>query len=240
MKSLVKTTTTLTLILCSTFLFAQSMLGIRGGVNLATYNEIADGVLITEVEKDYITGLDIAVFGKLNIATTFFSIQPELHWIQKGVRYTREDVENMDLEMEYRYNYMEIPLLARADFGTTRMQVYVVAGPTVGYASDGTYTGNNVPFVGPDPVKSGDYEADLVWDDDYANDDRKDNRIDIGAAAGLGVDVALGPVAIIVDARYNFDFNDKTLYEETPKPEPTKIYNRGITLTAGIGIPIGR
>ena len=56
--------------------------------------------------------------------------------------------------------------------------------------------------------------------------------------AGFGVGYNTGDVKILLDMRYNLDFNDYVQYENTPSTEPDKFYNRGASVTAGVAFPI--
>lgn len=224
-------------------LSAQSNIGLRGGITLTNYNNdpMPENFLGNQ-EMDLLTGIDVAVFTNLTIVGAF-SIQPELHFVQKGVKITGKDAtENMDLKMTYRYNYLELPVLARVNFLKVNesMLFYIAAGPSVGYGLNGKFKGENVSIDATEGgIKKGDFETDLEWDTEYGIDGTKSNRWDVGGAFGIGGEFFTESLNIVVDARYNMDFTDAVKYEKTPSPEPDKYYNRGFSFTVGVAFPIG-
>jgi len=226
------------LLVCSQFSFAQITVGARGGITLATVNDNTKDDSFGGFEKGNLLGVDVALFSTIGIYD-FFSIQPEVHWIQKGAMYTKTLTDDMDVTMTFKYNYIDVPVLARVDLGTKVVGVYVIAGPSVGYGLDGKFIGKNVQLGGESP-EEGDFEQDIEWIKEYNDDGVKDNRWDISGVAGVGLNVDLNVVKLVIDARYSMDFNDRCSYETTPDPEPDKIYNRGAAFTAGIAIPLNR
>ena len=61
----------------------------------------------------------------VNITTGLknFSVQPELNYVQKGTK-----IKGVDGKSTYKFNYLEVPVLAKYSFGP----VYVDAGPSLG------------------------------------------------------------------------------------------------------------
>jgi hypothetical protein len=236
MKKLIHFLSFLLALMVANYTIAQTMIGVRGGVNFASFSEDVFTPVFEDADMGFMVGVDVAVFGKIAL-TDAFSVQPEFHWTQKGIKSTMTTQDNMDVEMTLRYNYLELPVLARADFGTETVSFNIFAGPSAGYALDGKYIGKNVPFGGESP-SSGDFEEELEWDTEFGDNGIKDNRWDFSAVAGLGVEYDLGSVKILLDSRYTYDFNDFVKYEETPDPEPDKFYHRGIIVSAGLAIPL--
>jgi hypothetical protein len=239
MKNLMKTLILFALLAFSSNLFAQTAIGLRGGVNLATYNDSPFGTMTNDFDMPFMAGVDVAVFTKVEISG-IFSVQPELHWMQKGVRFRMKAADDTKVTMNYRYNYLEVPVLARFDFGTEAIGFNFFVGPSAGYAMNGKYKGKNARYGQgyETPVQKGEYKKDLEWDKEFGTDGTKSNRFDISGVAGVGMEFALGEANIVLDARYNLDLNDATIYENKPTPDPDKYYNRSIALTAGIAIPI--
>ena len=245
MKKLIKISAILLALAFSTSIFGQSMIGLRAGVNLATMNNNPFEYVDQDMSKDFMVGADVAIFGKINVVD-IFSVQPELHWVQKGVKSTMTTTDNMDVEMIYRTDYLELPVLARLDFEVGEsISLNIYAGPSAGYALNQKFIGKNAvnPFgVGngtEDPFKKGDINETIDWDNEYGDDGVKDNRFDISAVGGIGLAIETEVGNFILDARYSHDFNDAINYENTPDPEPDKFYNRGISITAGFAFPLG-
>ncbi|MFT5383326.1 MAG: hypothetical protein ACI81W_000724, partial [Saprospiraceae bacterium] len=190
-----------------------------------------------DMGMDYMVGADVAVFSKINVAGVF-SVQPELHWIQKGVKYTTIATDNMDVKRVFRTNFIELPVLARFDFEIGDMVYFnIYAGPSVGYALNQKYIGENAPLGTENPVEKGDFKEDIDWVTEYGTDGWKDNRFDFSAVGGFGITFETEIGNFLLDARYSHDFIDAIKYENTPDPEPDKYYNRGVAITAGFAIP---
>lgn len=93
-------------------------------------------------------GGDLAILAAFPIGGGFFTLQPELHWLQKG--YKIADVNNGD-DIISTLNYLELPLLLRVNFGGS-LRVFAFAGPSIGYLlsgeiSDGTFTRDAADYL---------------------------------------------------------------------------------------------
>jgi outer membrane protein with beta-barrel domain len=240
MKNLIKSIAFLLVLVLATGTYAQSTIGLRGGINLATMNNDPFEYANADMNKGFMIGADVAIFAKINVAD-IFSVQPEFHWVQKGVKSTMTTTDNMDVEMIYRYNYLELPVLARLDFEVGEsVSLNIYAGPSAGYAINKEFIGKNARLLGTeDPFQKGDYNETIDWDNEYGDNGVKDNRFDISAVGGIGVAFETEVGNFILDARYSHDFNDAFNYENTPDPKPDKFYNRGISITAGFAFPLG-
>lgn len=80
-------------------------------------------------------GADLAILAAIPIGGGLFMLQPELHWMQKGFKI--QDALTGD-DYTSTLNYIELPLLARINFGGS-LKVFAFAGPSVGYLISGTY-----------------------------------------------------------------------------------------------------
>ena len=99
---------------------AQVSLIPKAGISLSNINFDQD--LAGQKSKlGYVAGLGV------NFPLTadrFFSIQPELLYIQQGTRATAGDFD---------LNYVQVPLLLKISFGEENLPIYVNAGPSFGY-----------------------------------------------------------------------------------------------------------
>ncbi len=155
---------------------AQAKVGLRAGV-MSSQQEVQDGD-ITENYKSKL-GADIAFVADFPIGIV--SISPEFHWLQKGGKI--EDLSGTVGEVSRTFNYLEIPLLVKLNFGKT-VGFFLLAGPSVGYLLNGT-------------DKDMDGQTNDVDLDFY-------KRAEFGAHVGGGI--GLGPVKI--DVRYIFGLTD--------------------------------
>ncbi len=161
------------------------------------------------------SNLGLVAGAGLNIPITsdgFFSIQPELYYIQKGTRfnYGNEDTK-------FYHNHVELPLLLKVNFGTEAVKLYVNAGPSFGYFLGGKIKRDNntykiefnerdiaLPFEPglPALVDAGALSGDITYGKEQTN------RLDIGLQFGGGVGFDAGPGAVLLDARYGFGLTD--------------------------------
>lgn len=105
-----KKLTITSLILFSTlFCFAQNSIGVRVGINLANQQYDADGL---DLSFDSNLGFSIAIPFEIGLSDNF-SVQPELAFIQKGVK---QDGIIDEVEVKTILNYLEVPILAKKLF----------------------------------------------------------------------------------------------------------------------------
>ena len=107
----------------------QTAVGLRVGATYFTLNneEVND-------ETKHTLGVDLAIPVEFQLSP-FFSIQPELHFTQKGVQF--EDVVNGENQsIAVKTNYLELPVLLKANFGSERLRGYAFVAPSVGYATN--------------------------------------------------------------------------------------------------------
>lgn len=166
---------------------AQSSIGIRAGV-MSSKQDIQDNSFIDEAGSKL--GADVAFVADFPIG--ILSISPEFHWLQKGGKI--EDLQGSVGEVSRTFNYLEIPLLLKLNFGKD-VGFFLLAGPSVGYLLNGT-------------------DKDM---DGNTNDIDLDfyKRVEYGAHAGAGL--SFGPIR--VDVRYIFGLND--IFDDTQDIEVT-------------------
>lgn len=155
---------------------AQSTIGIRAGV-ISSKQDIQNNSFIDEAGSKL--GADVAFVADFPIG--ILSISPEFHWLQKGGKI--EDLQGSVGEVSRTFNYLEIPLLLKLNFGQ-KVGFFLLAGPSVGYLLNGT----------DKDMDGSTTDIDL---DFY-------KRVEYGAHAGAGI--GIGPIR--VDVRYIFGLND--------------------------------
>jgi hypothetical protein len=195
----------------------QAQLGIKGGISLAS---LAEEAFSSSEEYDATSylGFQGGLFAELPISDGF-AIQPEILFIQKGGK-----LEGLLGETNLRYNYLEVPILAKIKAGSTDgsgIGLFFYGGPFVSYALNGSIEREGALIDG---------KIDIDFND--SNDDEiNQRRIDWGAAFGLGVN--LGP--LLVDLRYDLGINnllDDDLGTQGADNEPY-LRTRSIGLTLG-------
>lgn len=132
--------------------------------------------------------------------SAYFVISPELLYLSKGVTTSRT---------EFRFDFLELPVLAKVHFTTGGFRPYFFAGPSIG-----------VPLskksVAPDGTSSNVDGGGLV---------------DLSAQFGLGAEIALGGnVGLVMSGRYIHGFTDQTTDANQT------IHNRTLLFMAGFRV----
>src|SRR5687768_7106752 len=109
---------------------AQSIsIGPRVGVNLGTQVVTGGDSEEEDAWNDEVkaaAGLQIGAVANFMISD-MFAIQPEVLYVQKGYKF-----EEDDMSVVGKYNYLEVPVLAKLSLGTGQLKGFVTAGPTFG------------------------------------------------------------------------------------------------------------
>ncbi len=154
---------------------SHTRFGIRVGGIIS--NQDYEGSDVTE-DPESKFGADIAILCAIPIGGGFFMLQPELHWLQKGYKIEDADIYG---DITSTLNYVELPLLARVNFGGS-LKVFAFAGPSVGYLISGTY------------------------EDDFGEKDPTDYLDELEYSGHIGIGAGLGTLE--VDIRYMAGLSD--------------------------------
>ncbi len=216
---------TIVIALLSSFsLQAQVSIGFRTGTQWANI-AVSEGLEGLTPDFKNITGYSFGAVVEIPVGA-HFAIQPELAFTRKGFG-IKEDIglELFDIPLplglrnDSRFGYLEMPVLAKYKFGNQAVQAYVMAGPSVGYATHGRIVTRARLLL---DFKVLDQPIDL----DAVNYE----RIELGAVAGAGVNFNLGGVQLFVDGRYSRGF---TQVYDIPVIQD-RVSNRGFGLNAGL------
>ena len=141
--------------------------------------------------------------------TTGFPFQVEVLFSEKGVRFDGRAV-GFDSDVDIRIRYLEIPLLARANFGpvTARSRAFVVAGAAPAFRLSAR---DKATFAGQEHTI-----------------DRKDTwkPFDLGLVGGVGVEFGRA----LIEARYTHGIPH---INEDDNGEEDRARNRVFSVTAG-------
>lgn len=195
--------------------YAQSI-GPKVGVNIASWAG-------DDIFDDYssLTGLQFGAVAEIPVGDKF-SIQPELLLIQKGSGFD-SDFLGTTIETDNKLNYFEIPILAKIYLTEGPAQVFVNAGPTIGFATSGKI----VTEAGGEKE-----EVDIDFDDTDLS------TFDFGVAVGAGAQFDAGPGKLFVDVRYLLGLAN--LDESEPEADRIDVFNRGIGASVGFLFPLGQ
>jgi hypothetical protein len=120
------------LLLGPVLLYSQTPinLGFQGGINLANAKITPD--ISTSTRTGFMGGAVLEVE-----FSDIFSVQPEVLYIQKGAKYSDvmpvPSVGDVPFDATFKFDYIEIPVLLKATFGSSSFRPFVFAGPNVGF-----------------------------------------------------------------------------------------------------------
>ena len=152
-------------------------LGVQGGLNLSSVS--SDTAISGLANRN---GLMAGAFLELDTGS-FFSIQPELNYIQKGYTYlsgTTTTVAKVD--------FIEIPVFLRLNLPIPIISPYLFAGPAFGFRTKAeSDLGSGTPTDISTTVE----------------------KNDISAAIGGGVDMSIAPlISLFANGRYSIGLKD--------------------------------
>lgn len=119
---------------------AQVRFGAQAGINgaSATFKDETVTPTITEKYKTKI-GLNIGIVVEVPIATSLV-FRPELNFIQKGGKFSESETvfgTTISTESKFTNNYLELPLNLAYKFEAGSGNVFVGAGPSIGFGLSG-------------------------------------------------------------------------------------------------------
>lgn len=175
-------------------------IGFNGGINLNSIN------FSPTIQQKNLMGINGGVTLRY-ISEKYFRMicgaQVELNFSQHGWDEYYEDYP--DLQYTRKMNYIEIPLLAHIALGKEQgMQIFIHAGPQVGFFINDTQTIND------------------AWNTTSTNyltieqhDKKIENKFDYGITGGAGLELRTNIGNFLVEGRYYYALSD--FYKNTKK-----------------------
>ncbi|MCB0648216.1 MAG: PorT family protein [Saprospiraceae bacterium] len=183
----------------TTLTFAQEV-GIRLGVNA---NNIRIDGLSDQLTPatDFKAGFTGGVFADLPLQNGFV-FHPEANFTQKGfiTKYNTDySMGVVDIpigaSLHTNINYAEVAPLMKFEQGNDMAKFYVIAGPSLGYATNGTMRARASLILDFNV-----YTTDIDLSNDFVN------RWDLAGNVGFGGSVKAGNGKIFADVRYQHSF----------------------------------
>lgn len=181
-------------------------LGVQGGVNLAN----------ADIEPELDTKMTTRLMGGAVLEIGFsemFSVQPELMYVQKGASYsdmmTVPGFGDVSFDATFMTDYIEIPVLFKATFGTSDFKPFVVAGPYIGL------------------MMSSDLEVSALGQTVTQSIKDQTESMDFGLDFGAGGELKVGMTTLFISARYSLGLTD------TVKDPDAKAKSNGIQIMVG-------
>jgi Outer membrane protein beta-barrel domain len=233
MKKFLQTVLFSCLFVSATFAQMRATMGVRAGVNVASYKFSMDQSPTTGVESSFknLPLLTVSLPFEF-IFSPHFALQTELNFIQKGFSSKFSlNTQGIILNAEGKIivNWLEIPILAKAKFGSTEgVSGGLFLGPSIGYGISGKSTS----------ISTDNINGSLTTTSDSRNlDFKKDehSRIDVGL--NFGGDISYG--GFFLDARYQLGFTNMISDTNTTTGTKETAKTRGIAITLGYRFPLG-
>ena len=189
-------------------------LGVRAG---GSYSQLRRTVNNTDRRM----GLSAGVLARLPLSTAAI-LQAEALFVQKGGQSSTQltgNAEPVNVQVDYRLNYFEVPLLVGLELPVSGMLPYVFAGP---YAA--VDLGSSVDAQ-PEQVEGEPVVSDIEYD-----------AFDYGAVFGMSVDLPLYARAVVLDVRYAFGLRDldPRVLPGTPRPIDRTSKNGAFVFSVGV------
>jgi hypothetical protein len=134
------------------------------------------------------------------VISSNFSVLSEIYYIRKGGK-LKENNPLTSIEVSYRFNSLELPVLARAHLG----RVHVNAGPSIAYNLSGS-----------------EKTKDLTTKISFNKGIEGFRRFEAGIQMGAGYTFPLKNRSLILDIRYNYGLTDISYNKE--------MFNRNIAI----------
>jgi hypothetical protein len=155
------------------------------------------------------------------------SVQPEILYSQKGCRHEGfYRPWNTPFKHKFRRNFLEIPILVKAKFGSENLHAFVNAGPYLAFLLGG----NNNYLNGGNETE---YELEMK----YRNGERA-NRNDVGLAFGAGLGSKIGPGDLALEVRYGLGLTDMTQYQQERHINIPKQESRTLGISVSYLVPL--
>ena len=185
----------------------------------STYSQIEVGAKAGATFSDmHVNGLDLGtdlfdpkmiisptagLYSEIPIGNGFY-FNPELNYMQKGFRVkesTSFDVFGLNLpvglEAVTRFHYIDMPLALKYKFGNAKVQGYLKAGATLGYAVSGSVTTRINSII---DIKVAEIDLDPQGE--------LYNASEIGGTIGAGIEIPTASGKFFIDASLSHGFTD--------------------------------
>lgn len=164
----------------------------------------------------------------------WLTLRADLAWVQKNYRLDRDSYYVSFMYTESTNDYILLPLAAELSFGRT-FRVVAHVGGYVGYWLSGKREGQSLSVS---YLISGNDE-DTFFEEDYAFDETRDNRLDAGLDFGVGMRLAVAKrFDVSVDMHWYYGLTDvqkSYMTNLNPRYNTTRALQFGIAYWLGKG-----
>ncbi len=193
---------------------AQAELGIRGGLNFATFGgDDAD-------DADSRTALNVGGFVTLPVSSVF-GIQIGAGFTSKGAEETEDGTT-----VSFKLSYIEIPVLAKISVPSTgNVGLHFLAGPAISFRTSCSLD-----------AEGGGVSLSIDCDDTSIFGEAIEvKKTDLGVMVGAGLDFSIAPnTSLLVDLMYNYGLSS---LDDSGDDDDVK--NRVFSIFAGLSFKLG-
>lgn len=219
---------------------APMRFGVLAGASMNSITDLDGGTLgglgESAIANKQRAGVQAGVYAVIPI-TARLSLQPELHYAQKGGKAELTGIDSTLLAsyaaeqftIGFKFAYVDIPILARMDFGSGTWRPFIVAGPAFALR---TTCKVSTELAGLSLDASCD-EGESLGGDPNPSAESSDpvKKTDISALGGVGISGQLMGRAISAQLRYSQGLTSIA----TEKFEGFSPRNRGLSFVLGVG-----
>ena len=170
-------------------------------------------------EFDQMSGLGVGGFIRFGLAG--LALQVDVLGVTKGA----EIADPVDGDFNLKLEYIDVPVQLVFSPGASRFSPYLMVGPSFGFE-----TGCEFEFE----VDDGDNAS---VDCDAEDDSFQRKSMDIGVTGAAGLQIPLGPGALLLEGRYTHGFTN--IVDSQSATDDSKVRNRMFGLFAGYSISLG-
>ena len=184
--------------------------GIKAGMTISNQTWDYSSSLDIDFETEDKIGLNVGLFMEI-LDLPFFSIVTELNYIQKGMELalprTTADypTANGFVNWDTRIDYLNIAAMAKVRLNYGIIKPYILVGPKIDYEISKSFSDINASDI-----------------EDQFDESR------LGAKVGIGTEINLLPMTLLVEILYDADFNE--LYNK----QNLKVSSNSFDLRIGI------
>ena len=180
--------------------------GLKGGLSMSNITWSTGDTDATSLTKPV-----FGAFVAFNLGPVL-AVQPEVYYWTGGAK-AEDTFEEDTVEMQLKFNYIHVPVLAKLHFGKGSVKPMFFAGPAVSFLT----TAREVIYL------NGALEEDM---------DVKEflKSTDLSAVIGTGLELTMGKLLLIFDARYNLGISNINA-----KSSETTMKNRAWMFMLGVG-----
>jgi Outer membrane protein beta-barrel domain len=215
----------------------QTRIGLEAGIDNNYLNTRISNVSFTGYHTRQ--GITIGIPVEFGISD-WFAVGTGIIYLQKNYQWYRTDYYAGEYE-DFRNSYLQIPLAGKFSFGTKKIRGFLEVGGFMAFWTGGHVQGvaanifNPVyPPLNTPPQTYLQVDSGYQFNEAYAFDNRRDNRVEFGWMAGCGVEYLLSKYILFIKGRLFQSLTDQQkeyMINQTPRYNITESLVAGVSMT---------